>query len=129
MRIRHTIAIAAAALVLAACTPTEDSGSGKSDPKPKASASSAKKSDPSKLDDAGQQACDDFARGYKEGADTRTERLDLAHKVNKNAPSSKTNRIADTGHVLANGATGSNGSWQLAADTFAQACLDAGWKA
>lgn len=126
MRIRHTVAIAAAALALAACTPTEDNGSS-SDPKPKASAT--KSVDPSKLDDAGQQACDDFARGYNEGADTRTERLDLAHKVNKNAPASKTNRIADTGHVLANGANGSNGSWQLAADTFAQACLDAGWKA
>lgn len=125
MRIRHTIAIAAVALALAACTPTEDAGNSKSDPNP----TSSKPADPKKLDDAGQQACDDFARGYKDGADTRTERLDLAHKVNENAPSSKTNRIADTGHVLANGAAGSAGSWQLAADTFAQACLDAGWKA
>lgn len=126
MRIRHTIAIAATALALAACTPTEDTGSS-SDPKPKASAS--KKADPKKLDDAGQQACDDFARGYNDGANTRDERLDLAHKVNKNAPASKTNRIADSGHILANGATGSASAWQLAADTFAQACLDAGWKA
>lgn len=125
MRIRHTIAIAAAALALAACTPTEDNGS--SDPKPKASAT--KPADPSKLDDAGQQACDDFARGYKDGANTRAERLDLAHKVNTSARGSKTDRIADTGHVLANGAAGSASAWQLGADTFAQACLDAGWKA
>jgi len=127
MHIRHTIAIAAAALTLAACTPTEDNGSSSSDPKPKASAS--KSADPSKLDDAGQRACDDFARGYNDGANTKTERLDLAHKVNKSAPGSKTNRIADTGHILANGAAGSASAWQLAADTFAQACLDAGWKA
>lgn len=124
MHIRHTIAIAAAALTLAACTPTEDNGNSGSDPKP-----ATKSADPSKLDDAGQQACDDFAHGYNDGADTRSERLDLAHKVNKSAPSSKTNRIADSGHILANGANGSDGSWQLAADTFAQACLDAGWKA
>jgi len=125
MRIRHTIAIAATALALAACTPTEDTGSGSNDPKP----ASSKPADPSKLDDAGQQACDDFARGYKDGADTKTERLDLAHKVNRSAPSSKTNKIADTGHVLTNGAAGNANTWQLAADTFAEACLDAGWKA
>lgn len=89
---------------------------------------SSKTASPSNLDDAGKLACDDFAHGYK-AADTKTERLDLAHKVNKWAPSSKTDRIADTGHVLANGAAGSDSAWQLAADTFAQACLDAGWKA
>lgn len=125
MRIRHTIAIAAAALALAACTPTEDSGSKSSDPKP----ASSKPADPKKLDDAGQRACDDFAHGYNDGANTKTERLDLAHKVNESARGSKTDRIADTGHVLANGANGSASAWQLGADTFAQACLDAGWKA
>ncbi len=125
MRIRHTITLAAAAaLALAACTPAEDTGSSKSDPKP----ASSKPADPSKLDDAGKRACDDFARGYKDGANTKTERLDLAHKVNTSARGSKTNKIADTGHVLANGAAGSASAWQLGADTFAQACLDAGWK-
>lgn len=122
MHIRHTIAIAAVALALTACTPTEDTGSSSTEPK----ASATKSVDPSKLDDAGQEACDDFARDYPD-ADTRDERLDLAHAVNTSAKSSKTNRIADTGKILSNGAAGSDGSWQLAADTFAQACLDAGW--
>lgn len=116
MRIRHTIAAAAiAALALTAC-----SSSG-SDAKPKAT-------DTTKLDDAGQLACDDFAKDYK-AATTKTARLDLANKVNKWAPTSKTDRIAASGKVLANGANGSASAWQIAADTFAQACLDAGWKA
>jgi hypothetical protein len=127
MRIRHTIAIAAAALALAACTPTEDAGSSKSDPKPKASASTAKKTDPKKLDDAGEFACDDFARDYQ-SAQTSSARIDLANKVNKWAPKSGTDRIADSAIVLARAAEGSASAWQLGADTFAQACLDAGWK-
>lgn len=114
MRIRATIAVAFAALALAACS----SSSGDSD----------KPADPKKLDQAAGFACDDFAKDYK-AADTKQARLDLAHKVNKWAPTSKTNRIASSGKVLANGAAGSANAWQIAADTFAQACLDAGWKA
>lgn len=115
---------AAALLALTACTPTDSSSDTAAKPKKTA----AEKTDPNKLDDAAQLACDDFAHDYKT-ATTRDERLDLAHKVNKWARSSKTDRIADTGRILANGATGSDGSWTIAADTFAQACFDAGWGA
>lgn len=125
MHIRHITAVAITALALTACTPTADSSSDSS-AKPKATKSKTQKADPSKLDDAGEFACDDFAKDYK-AATTTDARLDLAHKVNKWAPKSQTNRIADTGKILSNGAGGSDGSWQLAADTFAQACLDAGW--
>lgn len=114
MHIRRTIAaVALATLALTACS------SSSSDDKPQ---------DPKKLDDAASFACDDFAHGYN-AATTRDARLDLAHKVNKWAPTSKTNGIAANGKILANGAAGSAGAWKLAADTFAQACLDAGWKA
>ncbi|MFI0268578.1 hypothetical protein [Streptomyces luteogriseus] len=113
MQLRHIAATAAiTALALTACSSND---------------SSDKPADPKKLDSAASLACDDFAQGYK-AADTQQERLDLAHKVNKWAPTSKTSRIADSGKILANGAAGSDGSWKLAADTFAQACLDAGWE-
>lgn len=114
MRLRHTAAVAAAitALTLAACSSNDSS--------------SDKPADPKKLDSSASLACEDFAKGYK-GATTKAERLDLAHKVNKWAPASKTNGIADRAEVLANGANGSDGAWQIAADSFAQACLDAGW--
>lgn len=121
-RTTATAIAAVALLALTACTPTDSSSDTEAKPKKTA----AEKTDPNKLDDAAQLACDDFAHGY-ETATTRDDRLDLAHKVNKWARSSKTDRIADTGRVLANGATGSSGSWKIAADTFAQACFDAGW--
>lgn len=130
MRHRLTAAVlTAAALALTACTAADTTAADK----PTKTASSpahktAKKTPPDKLDEPGQFACDDFAKDYK-AATSQTARLDLAHKVNKWAPSSKTDRIADMGHVLANGAAGSDSSWQIAADSFAQACLDAGWKA
>lgn len=102
---------------------THDSDDDKPAAKPEAKTSAK----PNRLDDAGQLACTDFAKGY-DTAGTRTERLDLAHNVNKWARSSTTEDIAANGHVLARGAAGSDGSWQIAADTFAQSCLDAGWK-
>ncbi|MFJ9128929.1 hypothetical protein ACIRJS_32990 [Streptomyces sp. NPDC102340] len=117
---------AAGLLVAAALTLTACSSADNGDAKPKASAT--EKADPNKLDDAGKFACDDFAKDYQ-SADTTQARLDLAHKVNKWAPKSYTKNIADNGKVLARGAGGSDGSWQTAADTFAQSCLDAGWKA
>ncbi|MFE7073791.1 hypothetical protein ACFU96_27260 [Streptomyces sp. NPDC057620] len=123
MRNRHIlVAIGLTALALTACQPTEDTGS--SDTKP----TKASKPDPTKLDEAGEFACDDFAADYK-GAQTEQARLNLADKVNKWAPKSGTDRIADTAVVLARAADGSDGSWQIAADTFATACLDADWKA
>ncbi|MFK0124899.1 hypothetical protein ACIQSP_16480 [Streptomyces nigra] len=113
MRIRRTITAAAiAALALTAC-------SAGSDDKP---------ADPSKLDDAASFACDDFANGYK-AAQTQQARIDLANKVNKWAQQSGTNGIADNAKVLARGSEASAGAWQIGADSFAQACLDAGWKA
>ncbi|MDX3019874.1 hypothetical protein [Streptomyces acidiscabies] len=114
---RHLAAVALAALALTACSSSSDT----TGDKPKAV-------DTTKLDDAGKLACGDFAKDYK-AAVTKQARLDLANKVNKWAPTSKTDRIADSSKVLANGANGTDGSWKLAADTFAQACLDAGWKA
>jgi len=116
MRIRHLAAVALAALALTACSSSSDTED------------KSKPVDTTKLDDAGKLACDDFAKDYK-AATTPQARLDLAHKVNKWAPSSKTERIASSGKVLANGANGSDNAWQIAADTFAQTCLDAGWKA
>ncbi|MFL1904774.1 hypothetical protein ACJWDR_37575 [Streptomyces tauricus] len=123
MRIRHTAVLiaTAAALALTACQPTEDTGSSTKPTK-------ASKPDPKKLDDAGKLACDDFATDYQ-SAQTEQARLNLADKVNKWAPKSGTDKIADTAKVLANAADGSDGSWQIAADSFATACLDAGWKA
>lgn len=84
--------------------------------------------DPSKLDDAGKFACDDFANGYK-SAVTRDARVELANKVAKWAPKSGTDRIAPMSEALGRGADGSAGAWKTAADAFAQACVDAGWKA
>ncbi|MGY0023741.1 hypothetical protein ACVHNB_32830 [Streptomyces sp. YJ-C3] len=102
---------------------------GSDEPEAKSNTSAAPaKADPDKLDDAGKFACDDFAKDYK-AAVTTPDRLDLAHKVNKWAPKSQTRNIADNGKVLARGAGGSDGAWQIAADAFAQSCLDAGWKA
>ncbi len=86
------------------------------------------KADPSKLDDAGRWACDDFAKGYPT-AKTPALRTELARTVNKNAASSKTNMIADLGTDLSHAATGSDGAWKIAADGFAARCMDAGWKA
>jgi hypothetical protein len=113
MRIRHTIAAAAlAALALTACSSSDDD----------------KPADPKKLDDAASLACDDFANGYK-AAQTQDARIDLADKVNKWAQSSVTNGIADNAKALARGSEASASAWQIGADSFAQACLDAGWKA
>ncbi|MFC9682713.1 hypothetical protein [Streptomyces sp. NPDC056948] len=114
MQLRYTAAaVAITALALAACSSNE---------------SSDKPADPSKLDTEARFACDDFAQDYK-AAQTRDARVDLANKVNKWAQSSITNGIADNAKALARGSEGSPSAWQLGADAFAQACLDAGWKA
>lgn len=84
--------------------------------------------DPTKLDESAELACDDFATGYK-AAQTSSARVDLANAVNKWAQSSKTNGIAANATALARGSEGSPTAWQLGADAFAKACLDAGWKA
>ncbi|MFI8300004.1 hypothetical protein ACIGCZ_29170 [Streptomyces nigra] len=112
MRIRQTATAAVLACTLAACSAPADD----------------KPTDPTKLDDAASLACDDFARGYK-AAQTQQARVDLADKVNKWAQQSGTKGIADNATVLARGSEASAGAWQIGADAFAQACLDAGWKA
>ncbi|WP_432041427.1 hypothetical protein [Streptomyces cadmiisoli] len=112
MRIRHTATVIAAL----ACALTACSASASDEP-----------ADPTKLDSSASLACDDFAQGYK-AAQTRSARVDLANKVNKWAQSSQTNGIADNATVLARGSEASAGAWQIGADSFAQACLDAGWK-
>lgn len=91
------------------------------------SSESDEPADPKKLDNSASLACDDFATGYK-AAQTRDARVDLANKVNKWAQSSVTNGIADNATVLARASEGSSSAWQIGADSFAQACLDAGWK-
>ena len=83
--------------------------------------------DPTKLDSAGKFACEDFANGYK-SAVTQQARVELANKVAKWAPSSHTNRIADMSEALGRAADGSPEAWRIAADAFAQACLDGGAK-
>lgn len=113
MRTRTTTAALGTALLLALTGCSSDS-----EPKP---------TDPTKLDDAASLACDDFATGYK-AAQTSTARVELANKVNKWAQSSATNGIADNGKALARGSEGSPTAWQMGADSFAQTCLDAGWK-
>lgn len=89
--------------------------------------SSEEPADPTKLDNSAKLACSDFANGYK-AAQTTSARIDLANKVNKWAQSSATNGIADNATALARGSEGSVSAWQVGADAFAQACLDAGWK-
>lgn len=92
------------------------------------SSGSEEPADPTKLDDAAELACDDFATGYK-AAQTSTARVELADKVNKWAQSSATNGIAANATALARGSESTASAWQLGADAFAKACLDAGWKA
>ena len=84
-------------------------------------------SDPSRLDDAGKFACEDFANGYG-AATTRQARVELAGKVAKWASKSGTDRVADMSAALGRAADGSAGAWKIAADGFAQACIDGGYK-
>jgi hypothetical protein len=109
----------AAAILLATLAALTACSSGSSDDEP---------ADPKKLDNAASLACDDFAHGYK-AAQTSSARVDLANKVNKWAQSSATNGIADNATALARGSEASASAWQIGADAFALACLDAGWKA
>lgn len=118
MHTRHTAAITAALLLtLTSCfSGGDEHGPTLADP--------AK----AKVDDAANLACDDFAKGYK-AAQTTQARVDLADEVNKWAQDSGTNGIADNATALARASEAGPDAWQLGADAFAQACLDAGWKA
>lgn len=118
-----------AAATLTACGSSDQPADNKPTPNHSdshAPASDEPKNDPS-LDAAGGFACTDFARYIKAGQPGGQARLDAVHKVNKWAQKSKSGRIADAGQVIARAANSSDGSWKIAADTFAQACFDAGW--
>jgi ABC-type oligopeptide transport system substrate-binding subunit len=80
------------------------------------------------LDQTGQQACDDFANGYK-AATTSDARTKLATTVNGSAKSSTVDNIPDMAKALTRAADAGDTAWKIGADAFAQACLDAGWKA
>lgn len=82
--------------------------------------------DPLKLDDAGRAACRVFARGYRD-ADSKSERVELASLVAGYAAGSGTRRMISSAEALVRSADGPDSRWKLGADTFAQACLDAGW--
>lgn len=77
------------------------------------------------LDQAGQFACEDFASGYPVA--TVSARMELARTVNEWAPQSDTLGIDSGAAALARTASASDSAWQLAADVFAQSCLDAGF--
>ncbi|MFG2699546.1 hypothetical protein [Streptomyces sp. NPDC048386] len=80
------------------------------------------------LDIPGQQACNDFATGYKDAA-THETRTALASKVEASAKDSTVDRIPDMSKALTRSANSNDEAWKIGADAFAQACLDAGWKA
>lgn len=112
MRTPLAVIAAIALLTLTACGSSDDPATAK----------------PGALDQSAKLACDDFAGGYK-AAQTSTARIALANKVNKWAQQSQTDRIAQMGTALARGSESSPDAWKLGGDAFAQACLDAGWKA
>jgi hypothetical protein len=103
------IAVVVAGLVLAGCSLPEE-----------------EPVDPSRLDDAGRFACEDMASEF-DSAQTGQARVELANTINEWAPKSKTTGLAEAGQALGAAADGSLGAWQLAADSFAQLCLDAGF--
>ncbi|MEU4220759.1 hypothetical protein [Actinoplanes sp. NPDC026623] len=81
---------------------------------------------PGTLDDAATQACDDFAAGV-DAAETKTERLALADKVNKSSAQSDNEAISEQAAAMGRSANGSTKEWQAGADALTQACRDAGW--
>ncbi|GID96680.1 hypothetical protein ACFQFC_21110 [Amorphoplanes digitatis] len=81
---------------------------------------------PGTLDAPATQACDDFAAGVDD-AETKTERLALADKVNKSSAQSDNEAISEKAAAMGRSANGSTKEWQAGADDFAQACRDAGW--
>jgi hypothetical protein len=83
---------------------------------------------PTGLDAAGKQACDDFAAGYPK-AETKPERLALADKVTGSSGKTDNKQIqqkaADMGAAASDGGT----AWKKAADELTAACKNAGWAA
>ncbi|MDT0270269.1 hypothetical protein RM844_28760 [Streptomyces sp. DSM 44915] len=73
-------------------------------------------------------ACEDFALRYDELA-PQQDRVDLAEAVHEWAPHSDLEPIRDTAATLVRVAEGAGDTvdWQMAADSFATACIDNGW--
>lgn len=111
MSMRTCVAAIGVLLVLAGCGAPE-----------------AEQVDPSQLDKPGKFACDDFAEGYQ-SAQTGQARVELANTVNEWAPKSQTTGLSEAGQALGAASDASASAWQLAADSFAQRCFDAGWEA
>ncbi|MFD3455104.1 hypothetical protein ACFWVC_23365 [Streptomyces sp. NPDC058691] len=83
---------------------------------------------PHRLDGPAQQACDLFAHGYKETG-TVDARAKLATRVQAAATKSAVEPVRDMAGTLVQGAQSDAQTWQMGADAFARACLDAGWTA
>ncbi|MFF3565270.1 hypothetical protein ACFYXS_35025 [Streptomyces sp. NPDC002574] len=81
-----------------------------------------------RLDGPAQRACDLFAHGYKETG-TVDARAKLAARVREAAKTSAVDPVRNMSGTLVQGATNDAQTWQMGADAFAKACLDAGWTA
>ncbi|MFJ4844857.1 MULTISPECIES: hypothetical protein [unclassified Streptomyces] len=81
-----------------------------------------------RLDGPAQHACDLFAHGYKETG-TVDARSKLAARVRAAAKTSSVDPVREMAGALVRGATNDARTWQMGADAFAKACLDAGWTA
>lgn len=113
-----------AAALLAGCSVPDPDGSGAQIANPGGSVTATTAG----LDRSGENACDDFARYIRDGA-PRDKRAEVVETVVALARTSSVSRLGETAQLLENvGATGTDGAWQIAADAFAQACFDAGWK-
>lgn len=72
-------------------------------------------------------ACEDFVNGNSTlSPEDTTGKTELARKVNEWAQKSGPD-FAAAGDGLARAATGNAAAWELAADSFAARCLQAGW--
>ncbi|GIE94183.1 hypothetical protein [Paractinoplanes rishiriensis] len=80
------------------------------------------------LDDAGRQACNDFADGYAD-AENKPQRLALADKVMTSSRRTDNDAIADAAMELGTKASTGGSAWRSSADAFTTACRDADWVA
>lgn len=72
-----------------------------------------------------ESVCDEFAGHVKDGQ-PRAGRPEVVRSMS--AVMAKADpRLQDAFPVLQRTATGTDGAWKIAADTFAQACFDVGW--
>ena len=88
------------------------------------------------LDQWGWYSCDDFVKQMsKSGGAAMAEQLQPAQRAQfvsgmaQSLGASKTPEIKDAGVVLSRTVSGSQLGWKLGMDTFAQRCIDKGYKA